>query len=324
MLPATFFLVSFIASAVRLMRWAAVLGAILGLYLAVPLFAPRAAFEGPVGVQHVVLVGVDGLTARALGKGHTPTLDVLLADGAGTLAARAVMPTMSSANWASHLMGAGPERHGIRFNDWRPDWWDDVAMCGRGVGAGWPGIFEVIDAGHPYARSGVFYDWIGIGRFAPRAYVDRRAPAFWAERAARMGMRYYRRWRPALTFIHLDNVDAAGHAFGFDSAEYLQEAARADALIAQIKRRIDRASHGGRTLLMVVSDHGGIGKIHGRGSEEEILVPYILWGAGVASGETLGGAVSVTDTAPTIAWALGLDAPGCWTGAPLTSGFATR
>ena len=32
--------------------------------------------------------------------------------------ARGVIPTVSSPNWASMIMGAGPEQHGITSNDW--------------------------------------------------------------------------------------------------------------------------------------------------------------------------------------------------------------
>jgi len=41
-------------------------------------------------------------------------------EGAWTLHARGVMPTVSSPNWASMIMGAGPEQHGVTSIDWQP------------------------------------------------------------------------------------------------------------------------------------------------------------------------------------------------------------
>ncbi len=34
---------------------------------------------------------------------------------------RAVLPTVSSPNWASMIMGVGPEQHGITSNEWERD-----------------------------------------------------------------------------------------------------------------------------------------------------------------------------------------------------------
>ena len=63
--------------------------------------------------RHVVLIGVDGLSPRGILETDTPHLRALARRGAHTWRARAVMPTSSSPNWASMIMGAGPEQHGV-------------------------------------------------------------------------------------------------------------------------------------------------------------------------------------------------------------------
>lgn len=279
----------------------------LAIFLALP-FVPRGASPGP----HVVVIGIDGLSAAAVTPSRTPVIARLLQQGAGTTQARAVLPTMSSANWASHLMGAPPRRHGIRGNDWRRDRWDHVALCDREIGAGWPTVFDLAhDAG---LRTAAFYDWIGIGRFIPRA--DRRQYTHTEWLATWWAIRHLRLSRPNLTFVHLDHVDAAGHAYGFDSAQYFAQVARADAMVARFLTAIERARMRD-TLLLVISDHGGIGKIHGGDSDAETLVPWIAYGPQAAM-QTLP-QVEVTATAPMIAQALGLTPPDCWTGrAPIT------
>src|SRR5271157_6012000 len=73
------------------------------------------------GVDHVVIVGVDGLSPDGIRKAETPVLHGLMKEGASTLHARGVMPTSSSPNWASIIMGAGPEQHGVTSNDWQPN-----------------------------------------------------------------------------------------------------------------------------------------------------------------------------------------------------------
>ena len=74
------------------------------------------------------------------------------------------------------------------------------------------------------------------------------------------------------------------------------------------------------TFVLVSSDHGGKGRGHGKNSLEEIQIPWILSGPGILPGK-LDGPVYTFDTAATIAWTFGLDAPGCWIGRPVTAAF---
>src|SRR5262245_6988297 len=85
--------------------------------LALPPAASPQQTPGASGVDHVLLIGVDGLSPEGIKRTETPFLHELMAAGAYTLAARGVIPTVSSPNWASMLMAAGPELHGITTND---------------------------------------------------------------------------------------------------------------------------------------------------------------------------------------------------------------
>jgi hypothetical protein len=90
-------------------------GLLLGL-LCLALCSLRAAAAIP-GVEHVVVIGVDGLNPNGIRVADTPNFDKLIKGGAHTFHARAVMPTSSSPNWASMIMGAGPEQHGVTFDE---------------------------------------------------------------------------------------------------------------------------------------------------------------------------------------------------------------
>ena len=59
------------------------------------------------GVEHVVIIGVDGMSPKGVEVAKTPHMHQLMREGAYTLHARGVMPTVSSPNWASMIMGAG-------------------------------------------------------------------------------------------------------------------------------------------------------------------------------------------------------------------------
>lgn len=69
-------------------------------------------------VESVILITADGFSADVMRAhpGAFPRLEALAARGISTLEARSVLPSSSAINWATLLMGAGPEMHG--FTDW--------------------------------------------------------------------------------------------------------------------------------------------------------------------------------------------------------------
>jgi hypothetical protein len=58
------------------------------------------------------------------------------------------MPTSSSPNWASMIMGAGPEQHGVTSNDWETNKFEIPALEVGPEGM-FPTIFGVIRRQRP-------------------------------------------------------------------------------------------------------------------------------------------------------------------------------
>ncbi len=74
------------------------------------------------------------------------------------------------------------------------------------------------------------------------------------------------------------------------------------------------------TAVILMADHGqgrGIGA-HGHLSEGERLVPFAMWGSGVAEGRAISEPHSILDVAPTISYLLGVEPPKGSTGRVLT------
>jgi predicted AlkP superfamily pyrophosphatase or phosphodiesterase len=274
------------------------------------------------GVDHVVIVGVDGLSPDGVRKAETPVLHRLMHAGAWTLHARGVMPTSSSPNWASMIMGAGPEQHGVTSNDWQPDRFE-IAPVAVGPGGIFPTIFSVLKQQRPSARLACFHDWDGFGRLVERALLDRLEDASGPEAAVERAVSYFRQARPQLTFIHLDHVDHAGHQQGHGTPDYYQAVAEADRLVGRVINGLKEASMWDRTILLITSDHGGKGKKHGGATMDEIEIPWILHGPGVAAGRELSAPVNTYDTAATVATIFGLTPPDCWIGRPVRAAFET-
>lgn len=271
-------------------------------------------------INHVVVVGIDGLSPDGIEHAAAPHLKRLCREGAWTFHARAVMPTSSSPNWASMIMGAGPEQHGITSNEWELNKFE-ISPTVKGVDGRFPSIFTVLRDQEPKSCSAVFHDWDGFGRLvAPGAaslLVDAGGPVD----TVRKAIACIREKRPRLTFLQLDNVDHAGHEHGHGTAEYYAAVDVADQLAGELLAALDEAGMRGATLLVVTSDHGGKGKGHGGATMAEIEIPWIAAGPGVKAGYEITAPVNTFDTAATLASALGLKAPGCWIGRPVLSAF---
>jgi len=291
---------------------------------AVPLLAVRQA-SAPLrsAADHVVLVGIDGLSPEGLRRVDVPAFRELMKDGAYTLHARAVIPTVSSPNWASMLMAAGPEQHGVTSNDWEIDR-AEIPPVALGTGRVFPTIIGELRRTRPNAAIGVFHDWDGFGRLIERdaatIVVDLDGPQNMIERA----IAWWNTERPTLTLIHLDHVDHAGHEHGWLSAEYLDAVREADHLLQRVVHALRERSLWNRTAIIVTADHGGVGKKHGGLTQSEIEIPWIAAGAGIVKGRELKQPVTTIDTAATIAFLLGVPPHPAWTGRPVREAFEGR
>src|SRR5207244_4506506 len=114
------------------------------------------------GVEHVVIIGVDGMSPKGVEVAKTPHMHQLMREGAWTLHARGVLPTVSSPNWASMIMGAGPEQHGITSNDWQTNKFD-IPPVVSGPGGIFPTIFGVLREQKPQVKIACVHDWDGFG-----------------------------------------------------------------------------------------------------------------------------------------------------------------
>lgn len=296
-------------------RWLCGITLLAGLLLG--LSATGIAQPSRSRIEHVVLIGVDGMGAEGVSRVDPPTLRSLQERGAWTRKARAVIPTVSAPNWASIISGAGPAQHGITSNEWRVDQFEIAPTC-REVGGYFPTIFRLLRAQRPAARIAVIHEWKGLAHLFPASDIDtlRQLPDH--RETMRQAIEVLVAEKPTLTMIHLDHVDHAGHSDGWHSQSYDAAIREADRLIGELLDRLRRAGMLDRTAILVTADHGGKEKKHGGMSMGEIEIPWILAGPGVAAGE-ISHPVNTYDTAATIADLLGLRPPKCWIGRSVLS-----
>lgn len=271
-------------------------------------------------VKHVVVIGFDGLSPDGLEKATTPTFDKIIKEGAYSFHARAVLPTSSSTNWASMIMGAGPEQHGITSNSWEKNNFVLPAVV-QSEDFIFPTIFSLVDKQVENAEIGAIYHWDGFGRLFEKNAVDYDVNGKTEDETANLACQYVENKKPTFTFIHFDHVDHAGHEYGHGTKEYYKSVEKADKLLEQVFNSIEKAGIADETLVIISADHGGVGNGHGGESLAEIEIPFIVWGKSVKKNYKLKYPIYQYDNAATVAFALGLKTPIAWVGKPVKDAF---
>lgn len=271
------------------------------------------------GVKHVILIGADGLGSFIMNdhKGSFPNLEKLMQEGSSSLQMRSVLPSSSAVNWASILMGAGPELHG--FTEWgsqKPELPSRV-IGSRGM---FPGIFGLVKDKYPQSETGVFYSWDGIGYLFEKEAVSLDISAKSTEVLSE-SIDFLNKKSPVFSFIYFAQPDGKGHNNGWGSQEYVDDCKMIDRYVGEIMQTIKKNGMDKNSIVIFISDHGGIDKGHGGKTMQEMEVPYIVWGKNVKAGYKIEESLMVYDNASTIAHILGLNQPQVWIGRPVKSIF---
>ena len=257
------------------------------------------------GVEHVVVLSVDGFTPAALtslGATRAPNFHRLMAQGASTLNARAMVEvTRTLPNHTSEVTSARiglPQGHGVRFNE---DNGSTVhATAGRYVAS----VFDVV---HDAGGSTTMYAGKPKFDFLDRSWdaTNGAADVTGANNGRDKIDVYVRNLDsghlidllntrlendPAsFSFVHFDDPDKAGHNYGWLSPEYLAALESVDGWVGEVLDTI--ASDPGlaaSTVVVLTADHGGSGPAHGDATDPaNYTIPFMAWGAGVAPGADL-------------------------------------
>ncbi len=271
------------------------------------------------GARHVILIGMDGFGAYSFPKADNPNMKQMMQDGSWTLEARSVLPSSSAVNWASMVMGAGPEIHGYTEWDSKKPELPSRTLDKYGM---FPSIYSILREQKPNAEIGVIYSWAGIGYLFPKAAVNKEVGTHDNDTLATTeAIDYIKAKKPDFLFIHFDQPDGVGHNIGHNTPEYYDQVKKNDALLGQILQAIKDAGMWDNSIIILTADHGGIKKGHGGKTMEEMQIPWIMRGPGVRKNNQLKSSIMTYDTAATIAWIFGLKTPQVWIGRPVMEAF---
>lgn len=269
-------------------------------------------------VKHVIVIGIDGLGANYMTKGKMPYTETLMQNGSYSLHARCIRPSSSASNWASMMMGAGPELAGYtKWNSRTPEIPPRV-LDHYGM---FPSIYALLRDQRPQSTIGVIYAWDGVGYLFPKQTVNKDENPKSDSLTQVAACDYIQSSKPTFLLIHFGDVDGAGHGIGWGTEAYNTQMKIVDERIQKVIESIKDAGIMDETVVLISADHGGIDKGHGGDSLKELEIPWIVYGAGVKPNNDLSESIMTYDTAATIAWIFGLKTPQVWTGRPVRAAF---
>ena len=271
-------------------------------------------------VQQVVLVGVDGMGARWIPWDKMPNLSKLRAEGLYAVG-RNSYPTSSGINWGTAMFGTVVEVHGYRnWNSKKPDVpAPAIVLTDKGIPAC---IFHEIKKQDPSAYTVSLYNWDGIGfvhatnevdyvKYFPTGSLEQRDDAVIDE-----GLAQLKAHRPKLSFLYQHLPDCYGHKCGWGTPEFTNACIHVDQNVGKLVKGLEDMGLRDSTAIILVADHGGLGKKHGMDNVECFDIPFLVNGPAVNAGFRLREPVLLADAAPTIADLLGLNVPEIWRGRP--------
>ncbi len=289
----------------------------------VALVFPVLAQAGGWKAKHVVFIGVDGWASHDLDKApNIPNIRWMMQNGSYTLKKRAVLPSASAINWASLFMGGGTEMTGYtRWNSRTPEI-PSLATNSRNI---FPTIYSVLREQYPKIKTGLTFDWDGIGYVTDTAAISfvkyERGEEGEPEVTIVPGIEYIKKARPEFMTIYIGGLDEAGHSKGWYTEAYYSMLTRVDQAVGKIIQAVKDAGIYDNTIFIISSDHGGIDKGHGGMTLEEMDTPFVVCGKNIKKGYVMKDPMMQFDTAATIAYMFNAKMPKCWRGQPMKEIF---
>jgi len=252
----------------------------------------------------VLIIGIDGTRPDALLNANTPNIDDLWQHGAYSFKAKTDEISSSGICWTGMMTGVWHDKHNVTTNAYknpnvaeyphffrRYKQFDDASK--RYSIVHWAPLHKILQEGDATDALNVKSD----------AAVSEKAVTRLQEEDV------------DVLFVHLDDVDHAGHSKGFDPKKpsYLRAIEQADThvgeIIAGLKNRPNYKDE--NWLVLVSTDHGGTDFGHGKDIPEHTTIFYIASGKDAVKGE-IKEQVNVIDIAVTALSHLGVEIKDEW------------
>lgn len=250
----------------------------------------------------VLLILIDGMRPDALAD--IDMVQDLKQKSTYTMEGRTVFPSVTLPCHMSLFHSVDPSRHGVTTNVYTPQVRPVEGLC------------EVLLANKK--TSAFFYNWEQLRDLTRPgtlsfSYYYRGGQDF--ETANNIvscaAVDYFKENSADFTFLYLGYPDAAGHKYGWMSSEYHQSIKNSWENIAKVMDSLPEDY-----TVIITADHGGHERMHGTEVSEDMTIPIMIMGEGIAAGKVLQDA-NIKDIAPTVAKLLGVEPDEEWEGTSL-------
>ena len=239
--------------------------------------------------KKVLLIGIDGCRADALELANTPTIDNLIANGVYSPDALNDDITISGPGWSAILCGVWSNKH--------------LSVDNSFVGTdytNYPPLFKRIEDFDNNLHTVSICNWNPINDYIVQNHADYKLNVSSDADVSSEAVNYLSSNDPDCMFLHFDDVDHAGHADGFSPnvSQYITAIEGVDAYISPIMQSISQRPNYANEdwLVLITTDHGGLGTSHGGNSIEEQNIFVIASGNAIAQSTILADSNMIFDS----------------------------
>lgn len=225
--------------------------------------------------RKVLIIGIDGCRSDALQQASTPYLDSLISTGLYTYDSWHCGITISGPSWSSIMTGTWWNKHGVKANSYANSSFNS-----------YPYFTKRAKEIKPNLRCVQISEWEALNNFVYNDGMDAKIQtANGGDSTTAEALRQLADTNLDCLFAYYEAVDREGHASTFNpgNALYLTAIEYTDTqvgiLLNALKKRSNYANED--WLILVVTDHGGTGFIHGGNSWAERHIWFIASGNSV-------------------------------------------
>ena len=218
--------------------------------------------------KKVLFIGIDGCRADVMMSSATPNIQNLISQSIYSLDGLCAATTWSGNGWSTMLTGVWHTKHNVQDNNFtNPNFANYLDFLTRA------------ESYNPNLRTISLVHWASINdKIVQNADVKTNFGTDLAVKNAAVNA--LQNDNPDILFVDFDDVDHAGHSYGFSSSvpQYVSSIQTTDSYIGEIVSAMkNRASyHNEDWLVVLTTDHGAVDGSHGGGnlSERNIFTIY--------------------------------------------------
>ena len=227
--------------------------------------------------RKVLVIGIDGTRSDALQDASTPNLDALIATGLFTYDAWHLGITVSGPSWSTIMTGVWWNKHGVTSNAYTGSHFND-----------YPYFPKLAKSVRPNLKCVQVVEWAPM---SDNVYNDGwdsklKTPDGDGASTAAVAVTQLADSNLDCMFVYFDAVDLTGHSSGFSptNPSYIQAIENVDDKVGKVLQAVyNRPNYANEDwLILITTDHGGLGTGHGGNTYEERHIWWIASGKNVA------------------------------------------